>query len=124
VYATVIAELRGGRKQSHWMWFVFPQHRALGRSATAQRYGIASKAEAQAYASHAVLGARLRQCCHALLALQGRTAHDIFGSPDDLKLCSSMTLFGAAEPADPLFTRVLDKYCGGRPDERTLALIA
>ena len=124
VHATALAELHGGRKRSHWMWFVFPQHRALGRSATAQRFGIACLAEAQAYASHALLGARLRQCCQALLALHGRTAHDIFGSPDDLKLCSSMTLFSAADPAEPLFAQVLDKYCSGQPDQRTLELIA
>lgn len=123
VYAAVQAELRSGRKRSHWMWFVFPQHRSLGRSAMATRYGLASRAEALAYWQHAVLGARLRECCGLVLAIEGRTANEIFGSPDDLKLCSSMTLFAAAAPREPLFARVLEKFYGGRADARTLALL-
>jgi uncharacterized protein (DUF1810 family) len=124
VHTAVVTELRAGRKRTHWMWFVFPQHRALGRSDTAKRFGIDSIAEARAYAAHAVLGARLRECCALLLALQGRTANEIFGSPDDLKLRSSMTLFAVAVEDDPVFTCVLDKYCRGARDERTVALLA
>lgn len=123
VYAAVTAELRAGRKTTHWMWFIFPQLRALGRSITALRYGIASRAEAEAYARHPVLGARLRECCELVLAIDGRTAHDIFGSPDDLKLRSSMTLFGAVAGDEAVFGRVLDRYCGGVADQRTTGLL-
>jgi uncharacterized protein (DUF1810 family) len=123
VYAEVTAELRAGRKRTHWMWFVFPQHRALGRSATAVRYGIASRAEAAAYERHPLLGARLRECCDLLLHLTGRTAHEIFGSPDDLKLCSSMTLFAQAAPHEARFGAVLQRYFDGRADARTLELL-
>lgn len=122
-YAQALAELRAGRKRSHWMWFVFPQHRALGRSAMAQRYGIASLDEARAYARHAVLGPRLRACCEALLGVEGRSASDIFGSPDDLKLRSSMTLFARALPDEPVFERVLARYGAGERDARTEALL-
>jgi uncharacterized protein (DUF1810 family) len=115
VYAAVLAELRAGCKRSHWMWFIFPQHRALGRTAMAARYGLASKAEAAAYGEHAVLGARLSECCRLVLALEHRTAHQIFGSPDDLKLRSSMTLFAAALPQRPVFWQVLQRYYG-EPD--------
>ncbi len=124
VYAAALAELRAGAKASHWMWFVFPQHRALGRSAMALRFGIGSAAEALAYWRHPVLGARLRQCCEALLALQGRTAQQVLGSTDALKLRSSMTLFAQAVPDEPLFQRVLDHYYGGVPDPRTLEFLA
>lgn len=125
LYDEVRAELAAGSKRSHWMWFVFPQHRALGRSATALHYGIGSADEARAYARHAVLGPRLRECCALLLAAPAsRSAHDILGSPDDLKLRSSMTLFAAALPDEPLFARVLDRFYGGARDERTLALLA
>lgn len=123
MYADVVEELRAGRKRSHWMWFVFPQHRALGLSATAKHYGIASMAEARAYLDHPVLGARLRECCRLVLGIAGRSAHDIFGSPDDLKLRSSMTLFATAAPQDPLFAKVLDAYYCSKPDARTLALL-
>jgi uncharacterized protein (DUF1810 family) len=103
---------------------VFPQHRALGHSATALHYGLADLGAAAAYAAHPLLGARLRECCEALLALPpGRDAHAIFGSPDDLKLRSSMTLFAAAVPDEPLFARVLDRFYGARADARTLALL-
>ena len=122
VFGRVIDELRAGAKRSHWMWFVFPQHRALGRSATAQRYGLAGRAEAEAYWQHPVLGPRLRRCCELLLAVPERSAHQILGSPDDLKLHSSMTLFDAAVQDEPLFSRVLLRFYGGEPDANTLAL--
>jgi uncharacterized protein (DUF1810 family) len=124
IYATVLAELRAGRKRTHWMWFVFPQHRALGQSAMAKRFGIDSIAEVKAYAAHAVLGARLMECCTLVLAVHGRTINEIFGSPDDLKLRSSMTLFAIAVPDEPVFTRVLHKYYQGVSDERTVALLS
>ncbi len=123
VYATVVDELRAGRKRSHWMWFVFPQHVGLGRSATAQHYGLASLEAAGAYEAHPVLGSRLRECCALLLALPGRDAHAVFGSPDDLKLRSSMTLFAQAAPQTPCFAAVLARYCGAEPDPLTLALL-
>ncbi|MBA3590707.1 MAG: DUF1810 domain-containing protein [Methylibium sp.] len=123
VYAAATAELRAGHKTTHWMWFVFPQLRALGRSSTALHYGIASRAEAVAYARHPVLGARLRECCELVLAIEERTAHDIFGSPDDLKLRSSMTLFAAVAPEAEVFGRVLARYYGGETDQRTVELL-
>ncbi len=123
LYAAVLAELRAGCKRTHWMWFVFPQHVALGRSAMAARYGLASKAEAAAYWEHGVLGARLDECCRLVLAAEHRTAHQIFGSPDDLKLRSSMTLFAAALPRQPVFQQVLQRYYGGEHDAHTLALL-
>ena len=123
LYPAVLAELRAGCKRTHWMWFVFPQHVALGRSAMAARYGLASKAEAAAYWEHAVLGARLDECCRLVLTAGQRTAHQIFGSPDDLKLHSSMTLFATALPQQPVFQQVLQRYYGGEPDAYTLALL-
>lgn len=123
VYDQVCAELAAGRKTSHWMWFVFPQLRGLGRSATARFFGLASSAEALAYWQHPVLGARLRHCAQLVLAAKGRTAHDIFGSPDDLKLRSCMTLFAAVAPEEPVFARVLRHFYGGELDPRTLALL-
>jgi uncharacterized protein (DUF1810 family) len=107
---------------SHWMWFVFPQLKGLGRSATAQHYGIGSKAEAQAYWAHPILGTRLRQCTALVLAVDGRSAHAIFGSPDDLKFHSCMTLFAHAT-SEPLFARALEKFFDGRPDAATLELL-
>jgi uncharacterized protein (DUF1810 family) len=123
VYASVLAELAQGRKTSHWMWFVFPQLKALGRSATARFYGLADRTEALAYGQHPVLGERLEACTRLVLAVQGRSAHDIFGSPDDLKLRSCMTLFDAVLPDAPVFRRTLDRYYAGEPDEATLALL-
>lgn len=120
VYPDVLAELRSGRKTSHWMWFVFPQLRGLGLSATAQYYGIEGVAEARAYLAHPVLGPRLRECVELALTLQGRSAHAIFGSPDDMKFRSSLTLFAVAS-RDPLFQRALDRYFDGQPDPLTLA---
>lgn len=123
VYGQVCAELAAGRKTSHWMWFVFPQLRGLGLSATARFYGLASRAEALAYWQHPVLGARLRHCAQLVLDAKGRTAHDTFGSPDDLKLRSCMTLFAAVAAEEPAFAQVLQRCYGGAPDPRTLALL-
>ena len=116
------AELASGAKRSHWMWFVFPQLRDLGRSPMAERYGIASLAEARAYWEHPVLGPRLRECVDLLLRIEGRTAHQIFGSPDDLKLRSSLTLFERAVPEEPVFGRALERYFAGERDPLTLAM--
>lgn len=130
VYDTVRAELAAGDKRSHWMWFVFPQLRALGRSATARHYGLADLAEAAAYLRHPVLGPRLAECCGIVLGVQGRSAHEIFGPPDDLKLCSSMTLFETAASREPqapggaVFSDVLDRFYAGRRDPLTLDLLA
>ena len=124
VWDAVSAELRAAAKRSHWMWFVFPQLAALGRSSTARFYGIASLAEAQAYRQHALLGPRLVQACEWLLAAPaGRSALQVMGSPDDLKLRSSMTLFERAAPGESVFRRVLDRYYGGVPDALTLDLL-
>jgi uncharacterized protein (DUF1810 family) len=123
VYETVCAELARGAKRSHWMWFVFPQLRGLGRSSTAAYYGLADRAEAQAYARHPVLGPRLAHCTALVLAVQGKTVHQIFGSPDDLKLASCMTLFERVAPEPAPFAEVLQRYYGGQRDERTLALL-
>ncbi|MDM0083396.1 DUF1810 domain-containing protein [Variovorax sp. J31P179] len=120
VYDAVCRELRAGRKTSHWMWFVFPQLRVLGRSATARFFGLADLAEAQAYAAHPVLGPRLVECSELVLAASGRSAHEIFGTPDDLKLCSCMTLFEVAAAA-PVFARVLERLYAGERDALTLA---
>ena len=122
VIAEVLHELRGGRKRSHWMWFVFPQLRGLGTSAMAQRYGIASLAEARAYLAHPVLGPRLLACCALMLQVQGRGAQAILGSPDDLKFRSCCTLFALAAPHEPVFQQCLDRFYGGLPDPRTVAL--
>lgn len=121
VHDGVLAELRAGHKTSHWMWFVFPQLRGLGHSVMAQRYGIASLDEARAYLAHPLLGPRLRACTRLVLDIEGRSARGIFGTPDDFKFCSCMTLFGFAAPDDDLFAEALDRYCGGEPDPRTLA---
>ena len=121
VYPTALAELRAGRKTSHWMWFVFPQIAGLGQSAMAQRYAIGSLAEAKAYLDHPVLGPRLRECVGALLDHAGRSATDIMGRPDDLKLRSCLTLFQAAAPKEPLFAEALAVFFDGKPDLATLA---
>jgi uncharacterized protein (DUF1810 family) len=123
VYPRVIAELRQGRKRSHWMWFIFPQLSGLGHSAMAQRFAVASAEEAKAYLAHPTLGPRLRQCTALVNAIEGRTIGEILGSPDDLKFCSSMTLFGAVS-RDPDFLQALAKYYGGLQDQRTLDLLA
>jgi uncharacterized protein (DUF1810 family) len=123
VHDIALAELRAGRKRSHWMWFVFPQIAGLGRTEMAARYAIASLAEARAYLAHPVLGPRLVECVDALLGLTGRSAHEIMGSPDDLKLRSSATLFAVAAGAGSPLQRLLDVYYAGEPDARTLALL-
>jgi uncharacterized protein (DUF1810 family) len=120
VYDGVCAELSAGRKRSHWMWFIFPQIRGLGSSAMAQRYAIASLAEAAAYLDHQVLGARLRACTGLVNAVDGRSVHEIFGSPDDMKFHSSMTLFLRASPEDASFRTALDKYFSGKLDQATI----
>jgi uncharacterized protein (DUF1810 family) len=123
VIEQVKRELRAGEKRSHWMWFVFPQLRGLGRSEMAQRYAIASLDEARAYLAQALLGATLRECSELVLKVQGRSAHEIFGAPDDQKFWSSMTLFARADPSVAIFEECLRKYFGGRSDPGTLALI-
>jgi uncharacterized protein (DUF1810 family) len=123
VYAQVVAELSAGTKTSHWMWFIFPQLRALGRSATAKHYGIDSLAEAQAYWQHPVLGSRLKVCAERVRGVEGRSALQIFGSIDELKLCSCMTLFERAAPDEPVFGQVLEKYFDGRRDAATFGLL-
>ncbi|MCL5262974.1 MAG: DUF1810 domain-containing protein [Acidobacteria bacterium] len=123
VYAQVCAELSEGRKRSHWMWFVFPQIRGLGHSPTAQHFAIRSRAEAEAYLRHPVLGTRLRECTALVNAVQGREVSEIFGYPDDLKFRSSMTLFVEVAPEDAVFRQALDKYFEGEPDERTVELM-
>ena len=123
VYPQVLDELKRGRKASHWMWFMFPQIAGLGHSATAQRYAISSAEEAQAFLGHAVLGPRLVECVNVLLELDGRTADQIFGATDALKLRSSLTLFLAASGGEKPFEDALDKYFDGVPDLRTLTAI-
>jgi uncharacterized protein (DUF1810 family) len=122
-YEAALAELRGGRKRSHWMWFVFPQLAGLGRSPMARAYAIGSLAEARAYLAHPLLGPRLRACASVLIGLPGAEAEDVFGSIDAIKLRSSMTLFAAAAPDDPRFNQMLEKFFGGMPDEATLRLL-
>ena len=119
-YQTALSEMQAGRKRSHWMWYIFPQIQGLGFSSMAQRYAIADTAEAAAYLAHPTLGARLVEISKALLAAPGSNATAVMGSPDDLKLRSSMTLFAQVPGADPVFQQVLDKFYGGRPDEQTL----
>src|SRR4051794_12770208 len=117
VFSAALEELKAGRKRSHWMWFIFPQMRGLGRSSTAQFFGISSLDEARAYLADPVLGSRLIQCTETVLSLEGRSLHAIFGSPDDLKFCSSMTLFTLAAGEDEsVFRQALARYCGGRSD--------
>jgi len=124
VIDAVLDELRAGRKRTHWMWFVFPQLRGLGHSQMAWHFGIASRDEAAAFLAHPVLGPRLRECVELVLAVRGRTAHEIFGSPDDLKLCSCLTLFAEVAGGDSVFDRALRQYFGGQPDPATLDLLA
>jgi uncharacterized protein (DUF1810 family) len=122
-YARALDELRAGQKTSHWMWFVFPQLAGLGRSATAQRYAISSLDEARAYLEHPILGPRLRESASALLDVADRSAEEILGGIDAIKLRSSMTLFEQADPSRPLFGQVLDRYFGGQRDAATLRLL-
>lgn len=124
VYERVCAELRGGRKSSHWMWFIFPQLRGLGQSQMAYTFGISSREEAQAYLRHPVLGPRIRECTRLVNLIDGRSIEEMFGYPDDLKFRSSMTLFASVQAEDPIFQDALKKYFGGEPDARTVQLLA
>jgi uncharacterized protein (DUF1810 family) len=119
-YPDALAELQAGRKRTHWMWFIFPQIAGLGHSMMAQRYAIVSRAEAQAYLAHDLLGPRLRACTQAVLAVPDKSANAIFGSPDDIKFRSSMTLFDAIAPHD-IFDQALARFYGGQRDTATLA---
>ena len=122
-FATAIDELRAGRKRSHWMWFVFPQIAGLGHSSMSQTYAISSLEEARAYLAHPTLGPRLTECARILCELEGRTAQEIFGGIDAIKLRSSMTLFAYADSANPIFGQVLEAYFGGVPDDATERLL-
>ncbi len=124
VYEGVLGELRQGRKTGHWIWFIFPQVAGLGSSSMSQHYAIGSLAQARAYLEHPVLGARLRACAGIVLATEGRTASDIFGSLDAMKVRSCMTLFHRAAPDEPLFVQVLDRFYGGVADPATDARLA
>ena len=123
VYGRVCAELRNGRKQTHWMWFIFPQLQGLGSSAMADRFGISSRQEAEAYLNHRVLGPRLIECTCLVNLVEGRSIENIFGYPDNLKFRSSVTLFRMAAPDNPVFQDALEKYFGGEPDSRTRDII-
>jgi uncharacterized protein (DUF1810 family) len=124
VYETVVRELGEGHKRTHWMWFIFPQLRGLGRSSTAQFFGISSLDEARAYLAHPELGARLAACVELVLELGEGSLNAIFGSPDDIKFCSSMTLFAvAADAPESVFRQALRRYCDGIGDAQTLALL-
>ncbi len=123
IYDDVLAELRSGQKRTHWMWFIFPQIEGLGYSATSMHYAIKSEAEARQYLKHSVLGRRLLECAETVLNVEGRSASDIFGYPDDLKLRSSMTLFAYVTDPGSVFARVLDKYFQGKRDAMTLDLL-
>ena len=122
-FAQAVDELADGRKTSHWMWFVFPQLRGLGHSPMAIQFGIASLDEARAYLAHPLLGPRLKECTQLALRIDGRSITEIFGSPDDMKFRSCMTLFDRAAPDETLFAKGLQKYFGGAPDTRTLELL-
>lgn len=124
IHDIALAEIHAGRKQTHWMWFVFPQIDGLGSSRTSQFYAIKSAAEARAYLEHPVLGDRLRKCADAVLHLSARSATDVFGSPDDLKLRSSATLFAAVSKPGSVFEHLISRYFRGEPDKKTLELLA
>jgi uncharacterized protein (DUF1810 family) len=122
-YAKALAEIQSGRKRSHWMWYIFPQVEGLGFSTMSRHYAVKGLDEAKAYLNHPVLGPRLVECAEAVLGVEGRSASQIFGSPDDVKLRSCATLFACVAPAGSVFERVIGKYFEGRSDERTLALL-
>lgn len=123
VYEQVLSEIRGGKKRTHWMWYIFPQIDGLAFSSTSQHYSIKSVAEAQAYLDHPILGPRLRECAEAVIRVNGRSALEIFGAPDDLKLRSCATLFACVSPRDSVFDRLLRKYYRGERDGKTLQLL-
>ena len=123
VYGSVLEELAAGNKASHWMWFVFPQLKALGRSSIAHYFGIESGGEALAYWQHPVLGKRLKECTQLALAVSDKAAQDIFGSPDDLKFRSCMTLFAQVAVDDPVFSQALNRFFNGQPDVVTISLL-
>jgi uncharacterized protein (DUF1810 family) len=123
VYSQVCAELRAGQKESHWMWFVFPQLRGLGHTHMATKFGISSREEAEAYLAHPILGPRLRECTRLVNSVDGRSIEEVFGYPDDLKFRSSMTLFAAVASDKEVFRQALQKYFGGEPDRLTLKLL-
>ncbi len=123
VYESALAEIRSGRKRTHWMWFVFPQLRGLGSSPISRQFAIRSAAEARAYLAHPILGARLLECCDALLRVNAGSANDIFGSPDDMKLRSCATLFASVSERGSVFERVLERFYGGSTDKKTEALL-
>ena len=123
VYAQVLAELGAGSKRSHWIWFIFPQIAGLGRSETARYFAIGSREEAAAYLAHPTLGPRLRECCRLTTLVEGRSAREIFGTPDDMKFRSSLTLFAAVAPDDAIFTEALQKFFSGEADRLTLACL-
>ena len=120
VFKQVLSELKAGTKMSHWMWFVFPQIRGLGRTPISIEYAISSRDEAQAYLQHPVLGSRLKECTRLVLQVEGRSATDIFDTPDDMKFRSSLTLFAQVSPDDDIFQRALQKYFKGVPDPLTI----
>jgi uncharacterized protein (DUF1810 family) len=122
-YEIALSEIKTGRKRSHWMWYVFPQIDGLGFSSTTRHYAIKSLSEAQAYLRHPVLGSRLVECAEALMSLEGRSAAEIFGSPDDLKLRSCATLFACVSPPGSVFDRLLQKFFEGKRDDRTIQLL-
>ena len=122
-YELALSEIKSGRKQSHWIWYIFPQFDGLGFSSMSIRYSIKSIAEAEAYLSHPLLGPRLLECCEATLCVDGRSAYEIFGSPDEMKLKSCATLFACVSPTGSVFDRLLDKYFQGRRDGKTLRLL-
>jgi uncharacterized protein (DUF1810 family) len=122
-YQRALAEIKSGRKRTHWMWYVFPQFAGLGSSHLAMLYAVKSVEEASAYLRHPVLAPRLVECAEAALAVEGRSAREVFGSPDDLKLRSCATLFAHVSPDGSVFHRIIDKYFGGQPDERTVRLL-
>ena len=124
VIEQALTELRAGQKQSHWMWYVFPQIASLGQSATSRAFAIQSLDEARAYLAHPALGQRLRECCQAVMNVRGKSAREIFGSPDDQKFQSCLTLFAEADPDEVLFYNLLEKYFDGDADEATLELLA
>lgn len=123
-YADALGEIRAGRKQTHWMWFIFPQLEGLGLSSISRHYAIKTREEAHAYVAHPILGPRLTECAEALLGVEGRTVGEIFGAPDDMKLRSSMTLFASVLSPGNVFDQVLQRYFGGEPDGITLKLLA